>query len=172
DGLINAILKLSRLGRRELKVEAMDLNGIAEGIIGSLEHQIKEKGIDMELAKLPALESDRISMEQVLGNLIDNAVKYLDPGRRGRITVSGEESEGWVTIRVSDNGRGIAAEDIPRAFELFRRVGRQDVPGEGMGLAYVQALLKRLGGRIWCESSPGVGSTFCFSVPATMMEVT
>ncbi|MBP7584275.1 MAG: HAMP domain-containing protein [Spirochaetes bacterium] len=172
DGLINAILKLSRLGRRELKVEAMDLSGIAEGIIGSLEHQIKEKGIEMELAKLPALESDRISMEQVLGNLIDNAVKYLDPGRRGRITVSGEESEGWVTIRVSDNGRGIAAEDIPRAFELFRRVGRQDVPGEGMGLAYVQALLKRLGGRIWCESSPGVGSTFCFSVPATMMEVT
>jgi signal transduction histidine kinase len=57
-------------------------------------------------------------------------------------------------------------EDIPRAFEMFRRVGRQDVPGEGIGLAYVRTLVRLLGGRIWCESEPGIGSTFNLSLPA------
>ena len=64
-----------------------------------------------------------------------------------------------------DNGRGMSKEDIPKAFEIFRRVGKQDAPGEGMGLAYVKTLIRLLGGRIWCESEPGVGTTFSFSLP-------
>ena len=67
-------------------------------------------------------------------------------------------------FRVRDNGRGIAAGNVEKVFAPFRRAGRQDVPGEGMGLAYVQALLRRHGGRIWCESEPGVGSTFTFTL--------
>ena len=69
------------------------------------------------------------------------------------------------TFHIRDNGRGIAAEDMDKVFAPFRRAGRQDVPGEGMGLAYVQALVRRHGGRIWCESEPGVGSTFSFTIP-------
>jgi signal transduction histidine kinase len=61
----------------------------------------------------------------------------------------------------------MAKEDIPRAFELFRRIGAQDTQGEGMGLAYVKTLVRLLGGRIWCTSEPGVGTTFSFSLPYT-----
>jgi len=65
---------------------------------------------------------------------------------------------------VRDNGRGIAAEDIPHVFEPFRRVGRQDVPGEGMGLAYVRTLVRRHGGEITCQSTLGVGTTLAFTI--------
>ena len=68
------------------------------------------------------------------------------------------------SLHVRDNGRGIAAEDIPKVFEPFRRVGRQDVPGEGMGLAYVQMLVRRHGGDIRCHSTLGVGTTFTFTI--------
>jgi signal transduction histidine kinase len=67
-------------------------------------------------------------------------------------------------FHVQDNGRGIAAEDMPRVFEPFRRVGKQDVAGEGMGLAYVQALVRRHGGSIGCHSTLGVGTTFSFTI--------
>jgi signal transduction histidine kinase len=70
-----------------------------------------------------------------------------------------------MVIHIRDNGRGIAQEDIPKVFEIFKRVGTQDVTGEGMGLAYVKALVKRQGGRIWCESELGKGSTFSFTIP-------
>jgi signal transduction histidine kinase len=69
---------------------------------------------------------------------------------------------------VRDNGRGIAADDIPRVFEPFRRVGRQDVPGEGMGLAYVHALVRRHGGDLTCQSTLGVGTTFTFTIAHTL----
>jgi signal transduction histidine kinase len=70
-----------------------------------------------------------------------------------------------VVIHIRDNGRGIAAEELSRIFEIFRRAGRQDVQGEGMGLAYVKTLVRKLHGQIWCESHPGTGSTFSFSIP-------
>ncbi len=66
--------------------------------------------------------------------------------------------------RVRDNGRGIAEQDMDKVFTPFRRAGHQDVPGEGMGLAYVQTLVRRHGGRVWCESEPGVGATFAFTI--------
>ena len=69
---------------------------------------------------------------------------------------------------VQDNGRGIAADDIPHVFEPFRRVGRQDVPGEGMGLAYVRTLVRRHGGDITCQSTLGAGTTFTFTLAQTL----
>jgi signal transduction histidine kinase len=103
-------------------------------------------------------------MKLIIGHLIDNAMKYLEPGRPGEIEVSAEPGDGEVTFHISDNGRGIAHEDLSKIYDIFRRAGRQDVAGEGMGLAYVKTLVRRLGGRIWCESVPGVGSTFSFSI--------
>lgn len=104
-------------------------------------------------------------MEQLFGNLLDNAIKYLDPGRPGAIAVSAERSETKTVFHIRDNGRGMAKEDISKTFELFRRVGTQDVPGEGMGLAYVKTIVRLMGGRIWCESEPGQGTTVSFSLP-------
>ncbi|QSV45796.1 PAS domain S-box protein [Geobacter benzoatilyticus] len=166
DTLITAILNQSRLGRRELHAELVDMGAIVRSILNSLAHQIETSRAMVEIGTLPVITADRLAMEQIMGNLLDNALKYLEAGREGRLHVWSEESGEECLFHVRDNGRGIRAEDIPRVFELFRRAGRQDVPGEGMGLACVKTLVRRLGGRIWCESEIGAGSTFSFALPS------
>jgi PAS domain S-box-containing protein len=165
DNLINAILKLSRAGRHKLAPELVSVQELVRTIINSLAHQIGTKSVRVNAQGLPDVIADSTALEQIFGNLLDNAVKYLEPGRAGEIEVTAQRSADEVVFHVRDNGRGMAKEDIPRAFEIFRRVGSQDVPGEGMGLAYVKTLVRRLGGRIWCESEPGMGTTFSFSLP-------
>jgi PAS domain S-box-containing protein len=167
DNQINAILTLSRLGRRELKPEPINMEAVVRAILNSLAHQIEERKVKVTVGKLPEITADRISVEQIMGNLLDNAIKYLEPERDGSIEITAEQGADEYVFRVRDNGRGIAEEDIRRVFELFRRAGKQDVPGEGMGLAYVKALVRRHGGRIWCESEPGIGTTFSFTIPGT-----
>jgi signal transduction histidine kinase len=169
DRLINAILKLSREGRRTLTPETLDMTGMAGRIADSIRHQTEEKGAEVIVETLPAFENDRLSIEQVFGNLIDNAVKYLDPARPGRIVVSGRESRRLGRISVADNGRGIAPRDHERVFELFRRAGRQDTPGEGLGLAFVRNSVRRLGGEITLESELGEGSTFRLKFPKRLI---
>jgi signal transduction histidine kinase len=93
-----------------------------------------------------------------------NAVKYLDHGRPGEIEVTGEANGGETIFRIRDNGRGIAEDDMDKVFAPFRRAGKQDTPGEGMGLAYVQTLVRRHNGRIWCESELGKGTTMTFTI--------
>jgi signal transduction histidine kinase len=101
----------------------------------------------------------------IFGNILDNAVKYLRPGVPGKIEIIAEANSEGTTFSIRDNGRGIPNEEIHKVFEMFRRVGEQDVPGEGVGLACVKTLVRRHGGRIWCKSEPGAGSTFSFSIP-------
>jgi len=166
DKMIGSILALSRMGRRKLKPEELDLSMVVRTIQDSLAHQIAERRVDVTVAQLPRVMADKFAMEQVLGNLLDNALKYLDPSRSARVEIGGDSRDGEIVIHVRDNGRGMAKDEIPKAFELFRRVGKQDVPGEGMGLAYVKALVRSMGGRIWCESEPGSGTTFSVAVPS------
>jgi len=166
DGLINSILNLSRVGRRELNPEPVDMESLTRGIVDSLAHQIGEKNIRVTLGELPVITADRLAMQQVMGNLLDNAVKYFDAEKPGEFSITAEQTPEETVFHVRDNGRGIAAGDIPKVFEIFKRVGKQDKPGEGMGLAYVKALVKRHGGRIWCESEPGKGSVFSFTIAA------
>ena len=83
----------------------------------------------------------------------------------GKIEITATESEEEYVFAVSDNGRGIVKADYEKIFQVFRRSGVPDVPGEGMGLAYVRTLARQLGGRVWVESEPGVGTTMYFTVP-------
>ena len=170
DRLINAILKLSREGRRNLVPEQLDMTVMVRNIADSVSHQTHAAGAEIVVEPLPGLESDRLSIEQVLGNLIDNAVKYLDASRPGRIVVTGEQiADGWIVYRVADNGRGISDRDHERIFELFRRSGKQDRPGEGLGLAFVRNSVRRLGGDITVESELGKGSTFTLKFPTRLI---
>ncbi len=170
DRLINAILKLSREGRRNLVPETLDMTALAQGIADSVRHQVDATDGTIVVEDLPALESDRLSIDQILGNLVDNAVKYLDPSRPAQIVVGGEDiAGGWVRYSVADNGRGIAPRDHERIFELFRRAGRQDTPGEGLGLAFVRNSVRRLGGSIEIESELGKGSTFHIKFPKRLI---
>jgi signal transduction histidine kinase len=164
--LIEAMMRLSRLGHRELRMEAVDMNAVVQAILKTLAYQIEQHGATVTVGPLPEAVADRNGMEIIMENLLSNAVKYLDPGRPGQVRISGERDHYDVTFRVQDNGRGIAPREMDKVFKIFGRAGKQDVPGEGMGLAYVQTLVRRHGGRIWCESQPGQGTTFSFTVPA------
>jgi signal transduction histidine kinase len=169
DRLINAILKLSREGKRELASQNVSLASTFAAIADSLRHQIDETSTTVDISPdLPTIRSDRLALEQVFSNLLDNALKYLQPGRPGRIVVSSRNDPNSVTISVKDNGRGIAENDQERVFELFRRAGRQDRPGEGIGLAHVRALVRRLGGDITVISKLGEGSEFRVLLPRSL----
>jgi signal transduction histidine kinase len=165
DRLINAILKLSRLGRQELKPKKIDMEQLTASILKTLKHQLDQRHATVIIGALPAVVADRTAMELIMGNLLDNAAKYLASGRPGRIEIEAETTAGKATFHIRDNGRGIAADDLNKIFELFRRAGRQDIPGEGMGLAYVKTLVRRQGGSIRCVSEPGEGSAFSFTIP-------
>jgi PAS domain S-box-containing protein len=165
DSLINAILKLSRIERRELTPVPINMEELVKPILKSLTHQVGQHRGKVAVGALPEVVADKTTMEQIMGNLLDNAVKYLDPGRPGKIEISAEGGSEETTFHISDNGRGIAKENLHKVFEIFRRAGKEDVQGEGMGLAYVRTLIRRHGGRIWCESEPDVGTTFSFTIP-------
>lgn len=170
DHLTSAVLKLSRLGRRELNPEPIHTDSLVRGIVDSLAHQLKQKQAQVTIEPLPTVMADRVAMEQIMGNILTNAVMYLTNDRPGAIHVSAEVDSKVTTFHIRDNGRGIADQDKQKIFEPFRRAGHQDVPGEGMGMAYVQALVRRHGGRIWYESEPGVGTTFSFSISNNLRE--
>ncbi len=170
DRLINAILNLSRAGRRDFNPQPIDLGATLVTIRDAVTHQAQEAGATIDIEPLPTIESDRVAIEQIFSNLVDNAVKYLKPGRPGAITITGSERGGYVVIRVTDNGRGIDAGDRERVFELFRRAGVQDRPGEGIGLAHVRALVRRIGGKIRLDSEFGEGSTFTVILPKSWRE--
>jgi signal transduction histidine kinase len=165
DGLIGAILKLSREGRRVLTPEPLQMRPLLETIAATLKHKADEKDAEIIIQPLPSLTADRLAVEQIFGNLMDNAVKYLAPDRPGVITVRGTTKGPFALFEIEDNGRGIAPGDHERVFELFRRAGKQNVQGEGIGLAYVRQLVYRLGGTITLDSTFGQGTIFKLSLP-------
>lgn len=174
DQLINAILKISRDGQRKLQPEKVEISALLSSLSETVRHQINANGgeVEVEASKLTVF-TDRISLDQILGNLFDNAVKYQMPGRPLRLTARAYPAgRGAVHIDVSDNGRGIGEQDLERVFELFRRAGSQDQPGEGIGLAHVRSLIRNLGGDIRVESELGKGSTFTLLLPSDLRKVT
>jgi signal transduction histidine kinase len=165
DRLINAVLKLSREGRREFRPETIDMTALLNSVAETVAHRALEVGATITTNELPEVESDRLALEQVFSNLVDNALKYLRDDEPGRIEVVGRSNAAQSIYEVRDNGRGIEPGDHQRVFELFRRSGRQDRPGEGIGLAHVRALVRRLGGHMSLASELGKGSVFTVTLP-------
>ena len=165
DRLIKAILMLARQGQRVFEPEPVDMETLMRSIADGVAHRTQSSGTTVAIAPLPPLAIDRVAVEQVFSNLIDNAVKYLRPGVPGRIDVTGKVTGRKAEFRVEDNGRGIPAGDHDRVFELFRRSGPQTQPGDGIGLAHVRTLVRQLGGSICLSSDVGKGSTFVVLLP-------
>jgi signal transduction histidine kinase len=167
DRFTLAILKLSRMGHRQLNYEWVDVGEVVAQIVQSMGAQAEstesEAQYEIVVEALPTLYADRLALDQIFSNVITNAIKYLDPQRKGHIRVWGEEAAHETIFHVQDNGRGISSIQTEKVFAPFRR-GISDVEGEGMGLAYVQALLKRHDGRIWFDTTPDVGTTFSFTI--------
>jgi PAS domain S-box-containing protein len=165
DRLIGALLKLSREGQRQFQPQSIDMSQLLRSASEALAYQAQAVDAEVSIGELPTITSDRLALEQVFSNLMDNAVKYLRVGVPGRIEVGASESEGAITYEVRDNGRGIEAKDHERIFDLFRRSGIQDRPGDGMGLAHARSLVRRLGGSINVESEPDRGTIFKVILP-------
>jgi len=170
DRLINAILRLSREGRRPITPEKLDMSALVQGIADTHRHRLDEKQIDFSAASgLPDIVSDRLAIEQILGNIVENAIKYMPAERTGRIEIRGRTEGTRAIFEIADNGRGIDPKDHDRIFDLFRRSGTQDQPGEGIGLAHTRALAYRLGGTIFVDSELGRGATFRINLPIAFL---
>lgn len=165
DRLISAILNLTREGRREFNPVDIDTRDLVEDIVAGVAHQASEANAQIRIEPLPNIETDRLSLEQIFSNLIENSLKYLKPGVPGDIAISGRNKLKFVIFDITDNGRGIDPKDHQRIFDLFRRAGTQDKPGQGIGLAHVRALVRRMGGTITVSSEANKGSTFTVALP-------
>ena len=165
DRLIAALLKLSREGQRQFQPQFVDMSQLLRSALEALAYQAQAVNAKISIRDLPPINSDRLALEQVFSNLLDNAVKYLRAGVPGCIEVLASEADGTIIYEVHDNGRGIDAKDRERIFDLFRRSGAQDRPGDGIGLAHARTLVRRLGGSIVVESEPGAGTVFKVTLP-------
>jgi signal transduction histidine kinase len=165
DRLINAVLRLSREGRRQFNPEQVDMNALIGGILETVSHRATELQAALRVEDLPPVETDLLAAQQIFGNLIDNALKYGRHDEKLQIDIRGRLTATHAIYDVQDNGRGIDPADFQRVFELFRRAGKQDRPGEGIGLAHVRALVRRMGGTMGLSSEPGKGSTFTVTLP-------
>jgi light-regulated signal transduction histidine kinase (bacteriophytochrome) len=166
DQLIDDLLRLSRLGRQSLNRGPVDMRAMAAGILEELRGESPERIIEVELGELPACVGDPALLRQVWINLLSNAFKFTRRRDRARVQVDCvREAEGDV-YRVRDNGAGFEMAYAAKLFGVFQRLHRADeFEGTGVGLSIVKRILNRHGGRIWAQSAPGEGATFCFVVP-------
>lgn len=166
DALTTAILDLSRIGTRKHRFEPVDTQALMERCLDTLGYEIKHNHIEVSCGYLPTITSDALALEQIFTNILDNAVKYLEPSRAGKISISAKEVENQMVFSFKDNGRGIADADRAKVFQIFRRARNTlNIRGQGMGMTFVQATLRRLGGTIWFDSTQGVGTTFYIGLP-------
>ncbi len=167
--LLSGLLKLSRLGRAELNIEILDMNELMSDVLSILQTQIKKAGARVKMTDLPPCRADEKQVNHVFSNILSNAVKFLDPGRKGNIEVSGYHDNNRTVYCVKDNGRGIAPEYQDRIFDMFHRLEPSKNDGEGLGLNIAQRALERNRGEIWLKSKPGRGSSFYVSIPPAVM---
>lgn len=165
DILISGLLKISRLGRVELHKEEIDMNRLLNDVLVTFEFLIKRLEARIEVSELPPCTADIIQINQVFSNLLDNALKYLDPSRPGIVHISGYREDGRVVYCVEDNGVGITPEYQEKIFDIFHRLEPGEGKGEGIGLSIVKRIIERHRGTLWVESETGKGSKFYISLP-------
>ena len=171
SGIIDALLRLSRAGRVEYRPKLLELPPIISRIVEAMRGTITERHAEITVLDLAPVWADPIALEQIFANLIGNAVNYLDSSRPGKIEIGMtqrevDDLENPLTYYVKDNGLGIAAAYLPKVFAVFQRLHGSVAPGEGVGLALVRRMVERHGGKVWVESTEGVGSTFLVAFPA------
>jgi len=166
--LVDELLNLARLGRHAVKLEISRLNSIVDEVISMLQPEADGRVISWHIARLPAVNSDPVLIKQVFQNLIANALKFTRPRERAVIEINHRQQDGRTVIFVRDNGVGFNMKYQDKLFGVFQRLHRaEDFEGTGIGLATVQRIVRKHGGRVWAESELDKGSTFYFTVAGT-----
>ncbi|HEY5296372.1 MAG TPA: CHASE3 domain-containing protein [Verrucomicrobiae bacterium] len=170
--LIDDLLVFSRMGRTELRQSKVALNSLLSEAVDALQMETKDRQIVWKINSLPEVEADAAMLRQVWANLIGNAVKYTRPRAPAEIEVSCRDSgNGEFIFSVRDNGVGFDMQYAHKLFGVFQRLHRsEDFEGTGIGLANVNRIVNRHGGRVWAEGKIDSGATFFFSLPKTKTE--
>ena len=164
--IIEALLRLSRAGRVEYLWQRVNVDQVVHRVVDAIRGTSLQKGVRVTVGELPPAWGDPTAVEQIFGNLLSNALNYLDPGRPGQIEIGSRPGEaGATTYWVKDNGLGIPEAYLGKLFVAFQRLHGNVAPGEGIGLALVRRVVERHSGRIWAESEEGAGTTFFLTLP-------
>jgi two-component system phosphate regulon sensor histidine kinase PhoR len=177
QALIEDLLELSRLDAREYRVKRAPLavDALLTIVVGLYREKADKKGIRLVTSvpdPTPIISSDQRAIEQIIGNLVDNAIKYCPQG--SRVTIRVEKTSEELRLHVEDNGPGIAERHLSRLFERFYRVdaGRsREVGGTGLGLSIVKHLAEALGGEVTAASTLGKGTTFTLALPSDVVSL-
>ncbi len=165
QALITDLLEYSRVSTRGKPLQPMDPEQVLSEVLKNLETAMEESGATITHDPLPLVQGDALQVQQVLQNLIENAIKFRS-SEPLKIQIGVQNQGTMVRFSIRDNGIGIAPEFHQRIFVIFQRLhSRKDYPGTGIGLAICKRIVERHGGRIWVESGPGQGSTFFFTLP-------
>jgi signal transduction histidine kinase len=177
--IIDALLRISRAGRLEYRWQRVNMGRIVERALTGIGEGALPETAQVEVGDLPPAWGDPAAIEQIFGNLVENALRYLDPARPGRIEIGALDSApgpetGGISVApetstrtyyVRDNGVGIPAAYLPKLFRAFQRLHGGESGGQGIGLALARRIAERHGGRMWVESAEGAGSTFFVALP-------
>ncbi len=165
--LINDLLAFSRTGRQEMRLVDVDMVELAQDVLQQLSAAESFDEIELEIGRLPVARADRAMIRQVFVNLLANAIKFSRP-KKAPIIEIGHLGDGADNVYyVRDNGVGFDMRYADRLFGVFQRLhSRDEFEGTGVGLAIVQRIVQRHGGRVWAESTLGKGSTMYFTLSA------
>jgi signal transduction histidine kinase len=164
--LIDDLLSFSRLGRQSINAAPVDLGSIAEQIVAEKRRKYPDKQIEFVRSEAPVALADAGAIRHVMFNLIANAVKYCKPDGKVHIEFGGDTDDGVSRFWVRDRGTGFDPKYAEKIFGVFQRLNT-DVEGSGVGLAIVQRIIEKHGGRVWAEAEPGKGAAFFFTLPNT-----
>jgi PAS domain S-box-containing protein len=166
--LVDDLLNLGRVGRHELRLQATGLNSVVNEIVADLKTECEGRQVEWKIATLPFVECDPALMKQVFQNLLSNAIKFTRPRSQAVIEVGQKAQDGASAVFVRDNGVGFNMKYSDKLFGVFQRLHRpEDFEGTGVGLATVQRIIQKHGGRIWAEAELDKGATFYFTVAAS-----
>ncbi len=167
SALIDALLSFSRLGKSELKKTDLNLDGLVREVLGDFQEETKAQNIVWEIGPLPAVRADPTLLRMVLVNLMSNAVKFTSGRKQAKIEIGClPRGDGAETIFIRDNGAGFDPRYASKLFCMFQRLhSREEFEGTGIGLANVQRIIQRHGGRVWAEGASGRARPFSFPSP-------
>ncbi|MDF3034770.1 MAG: histidine kinase [Paucimonas sp.] len=166
NDLIDDLLNFSRLGRKKISAAPVDMNDLAAYVVNELRSRKEHASAYVEIEPLPPAWGDRSLLQQVWTNLVSNALKYSSTQASPHIRISASPSDAEVVYHVADNGVGFDMQYYDKLFGVFQRLHAADqFEGTGVGLAIVQRIVVRHGGKVWAEGKLGEGATFHFSLP-------
>ncbi len=166
DQLIDGLLSFSKIGRKQLTTEQINMNLLLDTVVDEIKMSDPEYKAEIEIAELPAVYADRMLIKQVFANLISNALKFTRNKKKAKIKIGYMYKDGQIIYNVKDNGVGFDMHYYDKLFGVFQRLHSDDeYEGNGVGLAIVQRIVSKHGGAVWAESGINKGATFYVSLP-------